>query len=94
MKQELNRVFDADLKFFKDNGRNYRVRVASKAELENEGRAHAQHVYVVVRQIRPGVLRRLFVVAGEERPVDLSEDQARALFEDLLRAKSPWGAQP
>jgi hypothetical protein len=87
MTPALNRVFSDDLKFLKDNGRNFRVRVASRAELEDEGRVGTlddfQRVYVVVRQVRPGVLRRIFLVGADGLPTDLSEDQARALFEDL-----------
>jgi hypothetical protein len=94
----LDQVLDADLKFLKDSGRNHRVRAASQVELEEQARAGERvftpatrpeemgrpRVYVAVRQIEPGVLRRLFVVAADGMPTDdLSEDQAQALFEHL-----------
>jgi hypothetical protein len=103
MTRELDRVFDGDLKFFKDQQRNYRVRVASAAELEEEavtaGRVLTPNtwpaemgrprVYVAVRQVRPGVLRRLFFVAAEGMPTaELTEDQAQALFEHLMAQAS------
>ena len=85
----LARIFDDDLKFLKDNGRNFRARLASEAEIEesygtsDKAPKAPDCVYVVVKQIKPGTLRRVCVVAPEGMPTDLTEEQAEALFEHL-----------
>jgi len=99
MGSAFDRVLRDDLRFFVSSGRKYRVRLASRGEVEehvatggtvlqpSNWRTDFQRprVYQAICGIDLGALRRAFVVAPEGMPTDvMSEVEAKALFEQMI----------
>ena len=68
--------------------RRYRVRLASRAEIEQASISVPfwLRVYVAVHQISPGIRLRAFLTAPEGMETDLPEALARSVFEKAVTA--------
>jgi hypothetical protein len=87
--ERIDRVSKADRKFFQRFPlRRHRVRVASQAEIEQPrllgedvslptGKQH----FVAIRYLTPDMRLRLLVVGPQDADTDLSESEARRIFE-------------
>ena len=90
--QTIDRVMADDRQFFEGRkGRNLRVRLTSRIEIEGEGvRADlgppppGTQWHTIVRQLRPGVRLRATVALPEAtKPDDLSETECEELYSRL-----------
>jgi hypothetical protein len=93
----VDRVTQADRLFFERRpDRKHRVRLASRAELEQyellEGRPASPtpgcRGFTVVRNIAPGARLRLYAYGLEGAETDLSESMAAAIYEATATPKS------
>ena len=87
-------VLPADRKFFERfSHRSYRIRVASRLEIEANGIVdptwpdipEGYAVYCAVRQLAPGVRVRAFFVARAGNDTDLSDAAARQIYDQAAR---------
>lgn len=91
VQQRVNKITQGDALFFQRfPHRRHRIRHASPAELEQnalvtgiadpsppEGRRY----FVAVRQVAPGIRMRLFAQSFEDADVDMSEVEAKQVFD-------------
>jgi hypothetical protein len=86
----VDRVTQADRRFFERfPSRQHRVRLASQAEIKQQEILNGAtlavptgcRIFIVIRDIAPGVRLRLFTFGLEGAETDLPETTARAIFE-------------
>ncbi|SCB48403.1 hypothetical protein GA0061098_101332 [Bradyrhizobium shewense] len=88
--ERVDRVVESDHRFFERfPDRQYRVRLASQAEIETnaiiEGDkitvAPDRQIYVAVKSVAPRTNLRLIIVGPRDADTDIPEDLAQALYE-------------
>jgi hypothetical protein len=92
----VDRVTQADRRFFERfPHRQHRVRIASRAEIEQQELLEGAvlwvppvcRIFAIVRNIAPGVRLRLMIRGIEGAETDLSEEMSRAIFEGSATPK-------
>jgi hypothetical protein len=93
----VDRVTQADRLFFERfPHRMHRVRIASRAEIEQQELiqgavlwvAPACRIFVAVRNVAPGCRLRLYIQGIEGAETDLTEEVAAAIFKDSASPKT------
>jgi hypothetical protein len=95
---QVDKVTQADACFFdRFSHRQHRVRVAARAEIEQDALLgalpdipHAFSYFMAVKNIAPGVRVRLLIIGLEGSDTDISEESARAIYE---MARTPEAEQ-
>ena len=90
----VDRVAQTDRRFFERfPHRQHRMRIAGAAEIEQHAILNGAPctrpgscIYVVVKNVAPGMLMRLFVRGAEGADTDIDEAAAREIFESAGRA--------
>ena len=93
----LDRLTEADDRFFTRTGRRHRLRLAGRAEVDALVKAYGpqagrwpveERLYAVVRMPFDGAHLRAFITHGADAEVDVPEEYASALF-DRLSSRGP-----
>jgi hypothetical protein len=92
--ERVERVTNADAKFFKRfPHRRYRFRLAGQVELEEQRILNANKgpvpdgfcLYAAIRQLEPGVRARTYSISNVGRDTDVSDDEARVIFDYVMK---------
>lgn len=96
VQQRVDKITLGDAMFFKRFPyRSHRVRLASTAELEQNTLvtgvadptpAAGHRYFVAVRQVAPGFRLRLFAESFDDADVDMSESEAKQVFDFVARS--------
>jgi hypothetical protein len=90
----IDKVTQADARFFERfPHRQHRVRVAARAEIEQNALPDIPHdfsYFMAVKNVAPGARVRLLIIGLEGSDTDISEESARAIYE---MARTPEAEQ-